>query len=1542
MKPRQGLYDPQYEHDACGVGFVANIDGTKSHEIIVRGIRVLENLLHRGATGGDEKTGDGAGILVQIPDGFLQRECGSLGLKLPPAGKYGIGMLFLPGEQSLAAQCRATFAEVVREEGLHLLGWREVPTDPAALGAKAREEQPLVVQCFISGVQDDPVIMERKLYVVRKLAERRIEEQLHPGDKFYIPSLSCRTIVYKGLLLGTQLGEFYADLKAPDFISAVAVIHQRYSTNTFPSWKLAQPFRYLGHNGEINTLRGNIRHMRSRERLLGSHRLNGDLAKLLPIIDAGGSDSGCLDNALELLVAGGRDIPHALMMLIPQAWGPKYPMGPDLRGFFEYNSGLMEPWDGPAAVAFTDGSVAGALLDRNGLRPCRYTITKNGFMVLASETGVLDFAPGEIAEKGALRPGEMILVNLNKRRVFKDKEIKNDYARRLPYRRWVEENKIMLHGLFNDVAPVVPDTARLFLRQKLFGYTREDLEIVIRVMAAKAHEPIGSMGCDTPLAVLSEKPQLLYAYFKQLFAQVTNPPIDPIREELVMSLMTFMGNPANILVDSPQHSRLIKLRHPILSNEDLGRIKSLNLKDFTMASLPMGFPAGGYVGRELARRRGFRPKTATTQGRALQDPAIMSINAAGGSAEALETAIAQLCRQVEAAIDAGRSVIVLSDRDLPADMIPVPALLAVSAVNQAVVRMGKRTGAALILETGEPREVHHFALLLGYGATAINPYLAFDIVADMAGKELLEGRIGVTQALENYIEAICKGLLKVMSKMGISTLRSYRSAQVFEAVGLNAALIDRYFPGTASRIQGIGIAEIAAEATARRTAACDRAPDTPRFLPSGGRYRYRKDGERHLWTPDSITKLQYATRNNDFRLYREYASLINDQTKQASTLRGLFKFKERKAIPLEDVEPAGEIMKRFVTSAMSFGSISREAHETLAIAMNRIGAMSNSGEGGEDPGRYDPLPNGDNRCSAVKQVASGRFGVTAEYLVHAKELQIKMAQGAKPGEGGQLPGFKVNPEIARVRHTTPGVTLISPPPHHDIYSIEDIKQLIFDLKNVNPTAKVSVKLVSEVGVGTIAAGVAKGGADKVLISGHDGGTGASPLASIHFTGGPWELGLAETQQTLMLNNLRGRVRLQVDGQMKTGRDVIIAALLGAEEFGFATAPLVVCGCVMMRKCNENICPVGIATQNPELRKRFAGKPDYVINFFTMIAEEVREYMARLGFHRLDDLIGRGDLLETNQAIDFWKARHLDFSAIFQNAPGNSSPRCVETQPYELAQVMDVKLIERAKPALEKREDVAIEMPIRNVNRAVGTMLSGEIARRYGGAGLPDDSIVCRFKGSAGQSFGAFGARGLTLRLEGDANDYLGKGLSGARIVVVPPPETTFDPSANTIGGNVLLYGATAGEAYIYGRVGERFAIRNSGAYAVVEGVGDHGCEYMTGGRVVVLGKTGVNFAAGMSGGIAYVYDPEGSFDSRCNLEMVDVDMIADGADVKELRTMIQKHFEHTGSRKAEYILAHWQESLSLFVKVFPMEYRRALGRMSKEDEATEREGVIDG
>ncbi len=1505
MSQRQGLYDPGYEHDACGVGFVAQLDGTPSHGIVARGIRVLENLAHRGATGGDAGTGDGAGILVQVPDAFLRRECGRSGLSLPPAGRYGAGMLFLPRERELAEACRLLVEQALRDEGLRLLGWREVPAAASALGAKAGADCPAVAQCFAEGGGESNGGLERRLYVARRQAERRVEGRLRPGDRFCIPSFSCRTIVYKGLMMGGQLGAFYPDLEDPAFASALAVIHQRYSTNTFPSWKLAQPFRCLAHNGEINTLRGNVRHMQARERSLTSQRLNGEIGKILPVIAPGGSDSACLDNALELLAAGGRDMAHAMMMLIPQAWGQKYPMGPDLRGFFEYSSGLMEPWDGPAAVAFTDGTVVGAALDRNGLRPCRYTVTSGGLVVLASETGVLDISAGEIAEKGSLRPGEMILVNLARRRLFKNREIKNDYARRLPYRRWVEENKILLRGLFNDVAPVQPDTARLLDRQLLFGYTREDLEIVLRPMASRGHEPVGSMGCDTPLAVLSEQPQLLYAYFKQMFAQVTNPPIDPIREELVMSLMTFMGNPANVLAAGPRHARLIKLRHPILSNEDLERIRALNLADFSSATLPIGFPADGPAG-------------------------------------ALEAALERLCRRAEAAIGEGRSVLVLSDRDLPPGEIPIPALLAVSAVNRAVVALGRRTGSALVLESGEPRETHHFALLLGYGATAVNPYLAFETVSDLAGRGILEGSVGSARALENYIRAVCGGLLKIMSKMGISTLRSYRSAQVFEAVGLHPSVIERYFPGTASRIGGLDLDDLAAEAQARCRAAAARGREFPRLLPPGGRYRFRKDGERHLWTPESLCKLQQAARRNDPALFREYSALIDDQARRPATLRGLFRFKAAAPVPLEEVEPAGEIVKRFVTSAMSFGSISREAHETLAIAMNRLGAASNCGEGGEDPARYRPRPNGDDPCSRVKQVASGRFGVTAEYLVSARELQIKMAQGAKPGEGGQLPGHKVDSEIARVRHTTPGVTLISPPPHHDIYSIEDIKQLIFDLKNVNPSAAVSVKLVSEAGVGTVAAGVVKGGADKVLVSGHDGGTGASPLSSIHNAGVPWELGLAETQQTLRLNRLRGRVRLQVDGQLKTARDVVIAALLGAEEFGFATAPLVVCGCVMMRKCSENICPAGIATQNPELRRRFAGRPEHVVNFFTLLAEEVRRLMARLGARRLDDLVGRADLLEADPAVEFWKARRLDFAALFRREEDAGPVRRVEAPPPEPAEILDELLLARSGPALERGEKVVLDLPVRNIHRAVGARLSGEIVRRFGGAGLPDDSIVCRFQGTAGQSFGAFGARGLTLRLEGDANDYLGKGLSGARIVAVPPPDSRFDPAENAIAGNVLLYGATAGEAYLLGRAGERFAVRNSGAWAVVEGVGDHGCEYMTGGRVAVLGETGVNFAAGMSGGIAYVYDPDGRFDGRCNLEMVDLDTLVDPADIEELQGLLTRHWEFTGSPRARELLDHWPESLAAFVKVFPMDYRRALGRMSKEDEATQREGPGDG
>ncbi len=1500
----QGLYDARHEHDGCGVGFVVNIDGTPSHQIVQSGVRVLENLVHRGAVGGDLMTGDGAGILVQIPHGFLARECGGLGLELPAALKYGVGMIYMPREEEARLHCAELFEKTAVAEGLTLLGWRPVPVNERAIAGQARQEQPHIVQCFIHGWRLSGAELERKLYVVRRTVERRVQETLGAQARFYVCSLSCRTLVYKGLFTAHQLPGFYRDLKEPEFVSALAVVHQRYSTNTFPSWELAQPFRYLAHNGEINTLRGNLNLIRARQSAMASPLFGADLKKVLPVIDERGSDSACLDNALELLVQGGRDLPHAMLMLIPEAWGAKYPMGPDQRGFFEYHAGLMEPWDGPAAVAFSDGLRVGAMLDRNGLRPARYTITKDGFMVYASEVGVLDLAPEEVAEKGALRPGQMILVDLEKKRVIRNGEIKTRCARRQPYRRWVEENRITLRGFYGDVASIQPDMEGLLRRQRLFGYTREDLRTILEPMASRAQEPVGSMGADAPLAVLSASNQLLYSYFKQLFAQVTNPAIDPVREELVMSLMTFIGNPGNILSEVPQNSRLIKLLHPIVANEDLRRLLDLNIDPYHATTLPMGFPAGG-------------------------------------SGRTLQMALEDLCERCAGARREGYSLLVLSDRDLPAELAPIPALLAVSAVNQRLVAEGLRTSAGLILETGEAREVMHVALLLGYGATAVNPYLAFETVAAMALKGELGAELNVAKSLENYIAALCKGLLKIMSKMGISTLRSYRSAQVFQAVGLNSDLVNRYFRGTASPVEGIGLEEIAAEANARHGEADRPDPAAPAVLPSGGQYQLRRDGERHLLTPEAILALQRATREDSWERYREYAKMIDEQSERLCTLRGLFRFRETRALALEEVEPVSEILKRFVTGAMSFGSISREAHETIAMAMNRLGARSNSGEGGEDPERYRPGPDGENRSSAVKQVASGRFGVTAEYLVNARELQIKVAQGAKPGEGGQLPGHKVNEEIARVRHSTPGVTLISPPPHHDIYSIEDLAQLIFDLKNVNPEARVSVKLVSEVGVGTVAAGVAKGRADMVLISGYDGGTGASPLSSIRHAGAPWELGLAETQQTLVLNSLRSRIRVQVDGQMKTGRDVIVAALLGAEEYGFATMALVVLGCVMMRKCHNNTCPVGIATQDPVLRQRFQGRPEYLERYFTMVAREVREYLARLGFRRLEEMIGRSDLLEMNRAIGYWKAKGLDFSKVLHR-PGKGISRCIEVQQHPIQDILDRELIREARAALEERQPVVIERPIRNLNRATAAMLSGEIARRYGHEGLPADTITCRFSGAAGQSFGAFGARGLTLILEGEANDYLGKGLSGARIIVKPPVGSEFDPSRNIIAGNVILYGATAGEAYICGRVGERFAIRNSGAAAVVEGVGDHGCEYMTGGRVVVLGETGINFGAGMSGGIAYVYDPERMFDSRCNLDMVDLELVTEQADIEELRALLERHRQYTGSRRAADILENWEATLPFFVKVFPMEYRRVLGKMSKEDEATVREEMQHG
>ncbi|MGD9611484.1 MAG: glutamate synthase large subunit [Kiritimatiellia bacterium] len=1503
MKP-QGLYDPRNEHDACGVGFVLNLDGRAEHRIVEKGIEVLEKLLHRGATGADPDTGDGAGLLIQIPDGFFREEAARLGFALPEPGRYGVGSLFLPpGGQSLA-DTKAGVQRILLEEGLCALGWREVPTDPQAVGPTARASMPSFWQVFAAEPKGRMAggALERKLLVVRKRAEHELgRKAVDDSPNAYAASFSCRTLVYKGMMIAPQVPKFYPDLTDPRLVSAMAVVHQRYSTNTFPSWPLAQPFRMLAHNGEINTLRGNRNAMAAREPKLKSEAFGRDVEKLLPILEDFGSDSANLDNVLELLTLGGREIHHAMLMLIPQAWGAKYPMGPDLRGFFEYHAGLMEPWDGPAAVAFTDGQLVGASLDRNGLRPVRYVVTKDGFMVLASEAGVLDVPADQVAEKGSLRPGTMLLADLATGRLMKDAEIKMHLARRRPYRRWVEENHISIHGFYGAVDAGEEPVGALAAKQRLFGYTREDVRLILDAMAAKGAEPVGSMGSDQPLAVLSEKPQLFYWYFKQLFAQITNPPIDSIREELVMSLMTFLGHSPDVLSESPAHAQLVKLQHPILSNADLARIKNLNRAGFQSATVKMDFDAG-----------------------------------AANPGAALERGLSELCDRVLKLVRADVNLIVLSDRELAEGRAPIPALLATAAVNQALRETGFRTGTGLLIETGEAREVMHMALLLGFGAAAINPYLAFATVAELVRTDALSVRTNAPKALQNYIKALNKGLMKIMSKMGISTLRSYRNGQVFEAVGLAQAVLDRYFTGTTSRVGGIGLDEIAREALARY--ADGRGAPAAAPLPAGGQYAWRADGERHLWTAQSISALQQSTRTGDWELYKKYAAQINDQAERQSTLRGLFAIKPAgPAVPLDEVEPEEAILKRFMTGAMSFGSLGQEVHETLAIAMNRIGGRSNSGEGGEDPARYVVGPDGANRCSAIKQIASGRFGVTAEYLNHAQELQIKIAQGAKPGEGGQLPGHKVTADIARVRHSTPGVTLISPPPHHDIYSIEDIAQLIYDLRCANDRAEISVKLVSEIGVGTVAAGVAKARADRVLISGYDGGTGASPLSSIKHAGAPWELGLAETQQTLVLNKLRDRIRVQTDGQIKTGRDVVVGALLGAEEFGFATAPLVVCGCMMMRKCHTNGCPFGVATQDPELRKRYAGQPEYVIQFFRFIARETRELMAQLGFRKFDDLVGRSDLLDTNKAVTFWKAKGLDFSAVFHRVEAKPEEcRFTAPQPTPIAGALDYELLPKLEEALAGQKPAAVKRTIRNVDRAVGTLVSSRIARQYGHAGLPDGQIALEFEGSAGQSFGAFAAQGLTLTLRGEANDYLGKGLSGGRIVVTPAPGADFDPALNTIAGNVLLYGATCGEVYLNGRAGERFAVRNSGAWAVVEGVGDHGCEYMTGGRVAILGPTGVNFAAGMSGGIAYVLDETGLFDAKCNLEMVDLEMLGPD-DERELKGMIERHLKWTGSPRAKEILADWARWKDSFIKVLPMEYRLVLGQMSRADAETRRE-----
>ena len=1460
----QGLYDFEQERDACGVGLVADLKNEPSHKIIEMGVTVLKKLMHRGAVGSDPDTGDGAGILLALPDEFFRL---LLPNKLPARGKYGVAMMFggCGHEEELEA--------AVTENGGRVIAWREVPVDRDSIGENARRTCPLIRQLFIDGSGfADQAALERKLFVMRREMERRVEG-------CYVCSCSSRSIVYKGLFLGTQIDGFYEDLRHERFKSPLALVHQRYSTNTFPTWSLAHPFRYLAHNGEINTLRGNLNHLSVREPHLSSALLGDDLQKLLPLIPPGQSDSACLDNMVELLAAAGRDLRHAMLMLMPQAWGVNYHLGPDVRGFFEYHSALMEPWDGPTAVVFSDGVNAGAMLDRNGLRPARYTLTTDDIFILASETGVADIPAEKVARKGRLRPGEMIYCDLVNHRLVSDAETKNEMARRMPYRRWVEQNKISVRSLFDSVSASaeMPDLA---VHQRQFGFTQEDVELILRPMMMKGAEPLGSMGNDAPLAVLSGKAPLLFNYFKQLFAQVTNPPIDPIREELVMSLTTYIGNHPNILEETPEHARLIKMARPVITDEELNRLCNIREAGFPSARLPLQFPEGG-------------------DGNALRET---------------------LDSLAESAVGLVRSGV---DRNIGRGYLPVPSLLACSVVHRALAAAGLRSDVGLILETGEARETMHFALLLGFGATAVNPYLALATVTSLAAPQ--DCPLDVVKASGNYINAIDKGLLKIMSKMGISTLRSYRSSQLFEAVGLNRELIDEFFPGTVSRVGGIGLEEIAAECNQRAAQNAGKEGG----LNAGGQYKYRKGGENHLWNPQTLQAFRAAVRDNDERKYREFADYSNHQAQHLCTLRGLFEFAPADTVPLEEVESADSILRRFVSGAMSLGSLSPEAHETIAIAMNKIGAKSNSGEGGEDEARYEPNARGEVRYSAIKQVASGRFGVTINYLRHASELQIKMAQGAKPGEGGQLPAHKVDPYIARLRHSMPNVSLISPPPHHDIYSIEDLAQLIYDLRNSNPDARVSVKLVSEVGIGAVAAGVVKAHADVVVVSGHDGGTGASPLTSVKHAGLPWELGLAETQQTLVLNKLRSRVRLQVDGQLRTGRDVVMAALLGAEEFGFGTAVLVAIGCAMLRRCHENTCPVGVATQNPALRAKFSGKPEYVINYLRFVAQETREILASLGLRSLDEAVGRADLLSVNRAIDFYKAQHLDFSSILHAAEGDGRRFDPSFEKEPLDNYDRRRLLPDLKGLLEKGEKTELFRDVRNVDRTVGTELSGELVMKFGPRGLAEDTLTVHFTGCAGQSFGAFLAPGITFELAGEANDFVGKGLSGGKIIVRPPENISYAPSDNVIAGNVIGYGATSGSIFLHGQAGERFAIRNSGAKMVVEGIGDHGCEYMTGGRVAVLGKVGVNFAAGMTGGLAYVYDADNDFDQKCNLGSVDLETVMPhSADEAELLQLIYEHYMATKSRRACDLLNNWPEERGKFIKVFPVEYRHALAMHS--------------
>jgi glutamate synthase domain-containing protein 2/glutamate synthase domain-containing protein 1/glutamate synthase domain-containing protein 3 len=1475
------------------MGLVASIRGEKSHEIIRKGLEVLINLTHRGAAGCDPETGDGAGILIQIPHVFFAHQCGELGIQLPEPGTYGVAMCFLPVEKHSRLQCEGVIERIAKEEGLTVLGWRDTPVNGDAVGREARASQPYIEQLFVGcpeGREEDD--FERLLYRVRRRTENEIDDsEIEDKETFFIPSFSCRTIVYKGLMLAPQIEKFYFELANPLVTSALALIHQRFSTNTFPSWKLAHPYRYVAHNGEINTIKGNVSWMNARQSILASPVYDGQIAKLYPVISPGGSDSASLDNAVEFLFQSGRSLPHVMAMLIPEAWAGNPDMDEEKRAFYEYHASLMEPWDGPAAIGFTDGRVIGATLDRNGLRPGRYIVTKDDLVVLASEAGVLEVPPEDVRKKGRLQPGRMFLVDTVQQRIVSDAEIKKQLAGRQPYAKWLKEQQVTLDQLPEPSRVIGSNHETLLRRQRACGYSEEDLRVLMAPMAATGAEPIGSMGSDVPLACLSDRPQSLFSYFKQLFAQVTNPPIDPIREEMVMSLISYIGIERNILGETPENCHTLKLPHPILTNRDLEKLRRVSSGDLLATTLPAL----------------FRAEDGET---------------------ALKHSLEDLSARAAHAVDSGYTLLILSDRGVDPTYAPIPSLLAMAAVHNRLVRDKTRTQVALIIESGEPREVMHFALLIGYGASAINPYLAIETVHDLKRQGLLPEKVSAEQAEKNYIKAINKGLLKTFSKMGISTLQSYRGAQVFEAVGLNQSVIDAYFSGTASRIEGVGLEVLAREALLKHEYAFQPLTESETDLVVGGHYQYREGGEYHLVNPLTISKLQQAVRQNNPATFQEYTDLLDDRNRHLCTLRGLMEFKYAdKPLPLDKVEPAKEIVKRFTTGAMSFGSISKEAHETLAIAMNRLGGMSNTGEGGEDEERFIRDANGDSRRSAVKQVASGRFGVTANYLVNADEIQIKMAQGAKPGEGGQLPGHKVDAIIAKTRHSIAGVGLISPPPHHDIYSIEDLAQLIYDLKNVNPKARIAVKLVSEVGVGTVAAGVSKAHADVVLISGDNGGTGASPLSSIKHAGLPWELGLAETQQVLLLNDLRSRITVQTDGKLQTGRDVVIAALLGAEEFGFSTMPLITMGCIMMRKCHLNTCAVGIATQDPVLRARFSGQPEHVVNYFFFIAEQVRQYMAKLGFRTFDEMVGHVDKIDASVADLHWKAKGIDISSILYSPtlPSRVARRKMQAQDHGLGQALDHMLIAKAAPALKSKRPVTGSFAIRNVHRTVGAMLGGEIACRYGSTGLPDETIHFNFNGSAGQSFGAFVPNGVTLELEGDSNDYLGKGLSGGRIIVYPPRTSSFLPEESILVGNVVLYGATSGEAFLNGMAGERFAVRNSGATAVVEGVGDHGCEYMTNGTVVVIGSTGRNFAAGMNGGIAYVYDDQGDFSTRrCNLDGVDLEPLASAEDVDIVRGLLKRHRDLTGSPRAAWILKNWDDVQPRFIKVFPHEYKRVL------------------